>query len=214
MPQVLIHASLVSSSSLSVLNIDHCLTLHPFSLNSLLFWHDLIHVIGVEIMATVWFMSKLGLQDTQRELRHPELDTRNITLTMSNISKLSTFHIGTIHFLGNRNTISTPYLPAPSLAGWNSRFCRGITCPAYSAACTAELTPFIDWLPRSAHNSILYALMYPKLYCKFCCNYFAPWIDTACNMGKQASKHRSCRSTALSSTSVTEACQRNNQDIL
>lgn len=114
MPQVLIHASLVSSSSLSVLNIDHCLTLHPFSLNSLLFWHDLIHIIGVEIMATIWFMSKLGLQDTQRELRHPKLDPRNITLTMSNISKLSIFHIGTIHFLGNRNTISTPYLPAPS----------------------------------------------------------------------------------------------------
>lgn len=62
MPQVLIHASPVSPSRVSPLNMDHCLTLHPFSLDGLLFWHDLIHLIGLEIMTTVWFMSKPRLQ--------------------------------------------------------------------------------------------------------------------------------------------------------
>lgn len=90
MPQVLIHASLVPSSSLSVLNMDHCLTLRPFSLDSLLFWHDLIHLIGLEIMTTVWFVSKPRLQGKLLKLMHPNLDSRNITLTLSSISKLWT----------------------------------------------------------------------------------------------------------------------------
>lgn len=90
MPQVLIHASLVSSFSLSVLNMDHCLTLHSFSLDSLLFWCDLIHLIGLEIMTTVWFMSKPRLQGKLLELTHPNLDPRNITSASSGIAKLWT----------------------------------------------------------------------------------------------------------------------------
>lgn len=122
MPQVLIHASLLSSSALSVLNMDHCLTLHPFSLGTLVFWHDLIHLIGLEIMATVWFLSKPTLQGKLPEFMHPNLDPGNIAMTTSSVSKLWTsFQFGTAHFQCNGNTtLLLPYIvqmEIPSFAG-------------------------------------------------------------------------------------------------
>lgn len=150
MPQVLIHASLVSSSALSVLSMDHCLTLHPFSLASLVFWHDLIHLIGLEIMATVWFLSKPRPQGELPELVHPNLDPRNIAVFPN-----CALNFGSEQLIFSAIEIP-PLLITPSsyFANGNSTFCRGIIDTVYSVPSAAELTPFIEWLPQSAPNDI------------------------------------------------------------